>query len=116
MMFTSIGMEAILFPRNEYAYTDGERTIKCKDLNIKCFRSHGAERYIYYIDGLAVSGLELGVNNYAQMYVRNVYTLPEFRRQGYAKKIWAEAKLKHTTVFHSTNLSEDGRIFAAHCK
>jgi len=47
-------------------------------------------------------------------HVANVYTIENERRKGHAKKLFIEAKkvLNTSKIFHSSNLSGDGKIFA----
>lgn len=115
MEFRSHGFESILQPRSRCSYT-GKETVQILDNGVKLFKDeNGSERYLMYKNGKAVSALQLMVRRGKVVYVANVITVSQHRRKGYAKILWNEAKKIHPVIFHSTNLSEDGKIFASIC-
>jgi hypothetical protein len=114
--FISIGFECILNSQNDCPYTGKEKIKRSRNKNIKIYCDEfGSERYVYYLDGKPVSALQL-VNDGKIVRSCNVITVEEHRRKGFARQIWNEAKRFHPIIIHSTNLSEDGKIYVQHCK
>lgn len=111
MEYRSIGMEGILVGKSRFTYADKEAEIKCKNQNIRCYNGGDSYRFVFYKNKRSFSGLHLQKNTQGYAIVSSVFTKKEHRRKGYAKQLFLEAK-KHLLVFHSTNLSEDGKGFA----
>jgi len=53
---------------------------------------HGSYRYVRYVDGVAVAALQVMSRDGKYGQAANVYTHPEFRRQGYATELWRQAQ------------------------
>ena len=114
MEFVSRGMEAILGTKDSYPYTGPERFLKTKDPNITHYKDqYGSHRFVLEIDGSNVSGIQV-MERDGRFEVANVITLMGYRQMGYARRVFNEAKrkLKTKVIYHSRNLSHDGRIFA----
>jgi hypothetical protein len=77
---------------------------------------YGSTRYVYYVDGKAVSVLQ--VVTYApfqgqtQVAIANVYTRIKFRRKGYARKLLIKARENHGVIVHSRHLTKQGKKWA----
>ena len=115
MEFRSIGMEGILVGKSRFTYADKEIEIKCKNKNIRCYNDGYSYRYVFYVRKKAVSGIHFQINTQGYLIVHSAYTIEVHRRKGYARAIFQEAKINFH-VFHSTNLSEDGRAFSESVK
>ena len=111
--YESIGMEGILLPVNEAPYVGDEKTKRIKG-GIKLFYdAYGSFRFVLYRNKIAVSGLQLMQNASKQNVIANVFTLDNERCKGLAKELYFKAKeFLKAPIFHSTNLSELGRIYA----
>lgn len=53
---------------------------------------YGSYRYVRYVDGVAVSALQVMSRDGIAGQAANVYTKPEFRRKGYAAELWKHAR------------------------
>ena len=113
--FRSYGFETILNPRSRCPYTGKEQAELLGD-DIKLYTNeYGSFRFVLYIKSRAVSALQI-MSKDGQATVANVITVKQHRRKGYAKKLWNEAKKIFPVIYHSANLSEDGKMFAEKCK
>lgn len=78
------------------------KVYKCIDTNRHRLVAHDS-------DGVPVSALLVNPHNRVRTYqVDAVYTLPEARRQGYAKQLLAVARHTLGTVNHSQNMTKNG--------
>ena len=68
---------------------------------------HGSYRYVYYVDGVAVSALQVMTRDKRHGRVANVWTAPQARRHGYATALLQQARRDLKTVEHSDDLSTD---------
>jgi GNAT superfamily N-acetyltransferase len=78
------------------------------------FRSkHGSTRYLYFVDRMAVSGLQVVSRDGRIAHVANVYTLPRYRKTGLARKLLDRARRDFAAVLHADedDLSDDGRAW-----
>lgn len=117
MVYESVGLEIIMKPISKCPYTGKERAIKCADTDVRGYAciEGSSVRFVMYQNGKSVSGLQLMLRKEGFAIVANVITAKKHRRKGYAKRLWAEAKRHYPKIFHSGNLSEDGKIFASKC-
>ena len=67
----------------------------------KYVSQEGSYRYIYKINGQAISALQVVSRDGKNAIVANVFTLPEYRRQKIAKKLLLHARSDFQTVEHS---------------
>lgn len=117
-VFTSCGFESILNDINKYSYNEKEREIKSNTSNIRIYKNvkYNDYRFVYYIDGKAVSGIHfVDVGKQNNVFLQDIYTLPEYRRKGLCKLIYQSTieffNKKNISVDISTNLSSDGKAF-----
>lgn len=111
MQFTQSGFSTILNPRSQCPYT-GKESVQILDNGVKLFIDPtGSERYVMYLNGRAVSALQIMVKDQTAV-VANVITDKKHRRKGFATIVWNEAKKRHSVINHSQSLSEEGKIFA----
>lgn len=94
--YSSSGLESILNDINKYAYNDKEREIKSNTPNIRIYKNtkFNDYRFVYYIDGKAASGIhfaDYGESN--GVFLQDIYTLPEYRRNGLCKLIYHQYTL-----------------------
>jgi predicted GNAT family acetyltransferase len=111
MEFRSVGMEGILVGKSRFTYADKETEIVCKNSDIRCYNDGDCYRFVFYKNRRAVAGIHFQKNFQGYAIVSSAFTKQEHRRKGYARALYQEAKRKFR-VFHSTNLSEDGKAFA----
>lgn len=72
---------------------------------------HGSTRYVVYVNGKAVSALQVVSRDKRQAVIANVYTLPTFRRCGYASLLLEHARLDFKVVKHASEemMSEEAK-------
>lgn len=80
--------------------------------SIKYVSPHGSYRYVYFVDGKPVSALQVVSRDKKSASIANVYTLPEYRRLGYAKILFDHAKEDFESLEHSKDLSELGILWS----
>jgi len=83
---------------------------KVQNGSVKYVSPHGSIRYLYFVDGIPVSALQI-VTKGKTAQIANVYTLPEFRKMGFAKKLLKRAKHGFEEIKHSKDLSTLGAIW-----
>lgn len=69
----------------------------------------GSTRYVYYVSGVPVSGLQVVSRDGENAVIANVFTLPEYRRQKFATMLLNQAKQDFKSVIHSKNIEEPGK-------
>lgn len=82
-----------------------------RDGSIKFLSPHGSYRYVRYVDGKPVSALQIVSSDGRNGQVANVYTLPEYRKQGFARELLDRAKQGFESITHSKDLSSLGAIW-----
>jgi len=105
-------LKHLLLPPGATAEIGPEKGRSVTDGIAKYVSPHGSYRYVLYISGQAVSALQVMSRDKKSAQVANVFTAPEFRRQGQAAKLLARARKDFRTVNHSRNLSEEGRAWS----
>lgn len=88
----TIGSEQGLFPRDGIGHATS---------------AQGSVRYVYSVAGRQVSALQVMVGN-GRAVATNVYTDPEFRRNGLAAQLIRLARINHPSMEFSEERSEDG--------
>ena len=73
---------------------------------------HGSVRYVAYHGRRAVSALQVVDRGADRAIIANVYTLPEERRRGWARRLLERARQDFTSVVHSRHLTPLGRRWA----
>lgn len=113
--FKTYGFETILNPRSCCPYT-GKETVTILSNGIKLFTDpNDSYRFVMYQNGRAISALQLMKYNDFDIRVANVITVKKHRQKGHARTVWIEAKKIFPLILHSSNLSEEGKIFKQHC-
>jgi ribosomal protein S18 acetylase RimI-like enzyme len=74
---------------------------------------HGATRYVFTKDGMAVAALQIVSRDGVVGRIANVYTLPEARRNGLARRLLNVARRDYDTILHSDDLTQDGAAWAS---
>lgn len=72
---------------------------------------HGSYRFIYRKDGKIVSGLQVMSRDGKTGVIGNVYTLPEYRRQGLGRDLLNIARKKFKRLNDSQDLTSMGEKF-----
>ena len=72
---------------------------------------HGSVRYVSYQDQKPVAALQVVTRNGRHAVIANVYTAPNERRRGLARKLLERARHDFETVEHSEHLSDDARLW-----
>ena len=113
-VYASVGIEGNLVGKSRNPYIGKEREMPCHNANMRCFVSEGNNdyRFVYTINNKNVAVLHID-KNYGYYMVRNAYTLPQHRRNGYAKQLYAEATKHLGNLPFSSNLSSDGAALKA---
>ncbi len=112
--FESVGLEGYLVGKSRNPYIGKEKEIKCYDENIRCFVSdYNDYRFIYVLNGKNISAIHID-NIEGYPVLRNAYTLENYRKKGYAEKLYLEARKHLGKIEYSTNLSPLGREFKEH--
>lgn len=92
----------------------GPETGGARRSGVARFRSaYGSVRYVKYVDGVAVSGLQVVSADGKRAVIANVYTRPEQRRRGHADDLMAAARKDFVSVEHAkeSSLSDDGKAW-----
>lgn len=82
-----------------------------RDGSVKFLSPHGSYRYIQYVDGKPASAIQIVSRDGKNGQVANVYTLPEFRKQGLARGLLDRARMGFDKITHSKDLSTLGAIW-----
>ena len=74
---------------------------------------HGSSRYVAYVNGRAVSVLQVVSRDGKHAQVANVYTAPDHRREGWAATLLKRAEKDFRTVSHASeyNISTEGKAW-----
>lgn len=72
---------------------------------------HGSHRYLYMKDGEAVSALQVVTRDGEHATIANAYTIPVWRRVGYAAALLTAARRQFKSVHHAREemMSEDAK-------
>ena len=91
----------------------GDEQMYDVDGSVVIFRStDGASyRFLWQLGDQIISGLQVVTHDGKNAQVARVYTLPEFRRKGYASSLLKRARCRFETLAPSTQLSPDGRAW-----
>jgi ribosomal protein S18 acetylase RimI-like enzyme len=81
------------------------------DGSVKFLSPHGSYRYVHYIDGKPVSALQIVSKDGINGQIANVYTLPEYRKQGLARSLLDRARQGFESIAHSKDLSSLGAVW-----
>jgi len=72
---------------------------------------HGSTRYVAYVEGKAVSALQVVSKDKKTAIIANVFTTPDARRQGWASRLLEAARHDFKVVRHAEeeDMSEEGK-------
>lgn len=79
--------------------------------SVKFLSPHGSYRYVQYVDEKPASALQVVSRDGIKGQVANVYTLPEYRKQGLARGLLDRARKGFESITHSKDLSSLGAIW-----
>ena len=79
--------------------------------SVKFLSPQGSYRYVQYVDGNPASALQIVSRDGINGQVANVYTLPEYRKQGLARGLLDRARKGFESITHSKDLSGLGAIW-----
>jgi GNAT superfamily N-acetyltransferase len=107
------GLETLLSDPGHYPGVGPERGKRVSDGISKYVSPHGSYRYVMYVGGRAVAGLQVVSRDKKNALVANVYTDPTVRRQGFASQLLQRARQDFRTVEHASedDLSLEGRAW-----
>lgn len=79
----------------------------------KYVSSYGSYRYVAYISGQPVSVIQVVSRNKRDALIANVYTLPQYRRQGWASFLLSKIRQDFRLVEHAKDemLTVSGRAW-----
>lgn len=108
------GLADNLAPPGKAPHIGDERIVLDPHTGIGLYISpHGSYRYVFKINGEAVSGLQLVARNRRVAFVAQVFTADNYRRLGYASRLLNKAREDFKTVNPATDLSDDGKAWTA---
>jgi ribosomal protein S18 acetylase RimI-like enzyme len=82
-----------------------------RDGSVKFLSPHGSYRYVRYVGEKPVSALQIVSKDGKNGNIANVYTLPEYRKQGFARELLDRARQGFESITHSKDLSSLGAIW-----
>ena len=88
-----------------------KQTGNTPDGSVKFLSPHGSYRYVRYIQGKPVSAIQIVSKDGKNGSIANVYTLPEYRKQGFARELLNRARQGFESITHSKDLSSLGAIW-----
>jgi ribosomal protein S18 acetylase RimI-like enzyme len=102
----------LLAPAGEIPQIGTEKQVgSTKDGSVKFISPNGSYRYVRYVAGKPVSALQIVSRDGKNAHVANVYTLPEYRKQGFARELIDRARQGFESITHSKDLSTLGAIW-----
>ncbi|NBT57356.1 N-acetyltransferase [bacterium] len=105
-------LEYLLAPAGEVPQIGPEKQVgRTTDGSVKFLSPNGSHRYVRYVAGKPVSALQVVSRDGMNGHVANVYTLPEYRKQGFAKELLDRARQGFESITHSKDLSTLGAIW-----
>lgn len=105
-------LQYLLGPAGSIPQIGQERQIgNPKDGSVKFLSPNGSYRYVQYVDGKPASALQIVSRDGINGQVANVYTLPEYRKQGLARGLLDRARMGFKKITHSRDLSTLGAIW-----
>lgn len=102
------GMRDLLSPINESTSIGPEKGKFVQNGISKFISQFGSHRYVYSVDGVPVSVLQVMSRDKKTGRVANVFTDQSARRKGYAAKLLSEAQKDFDSLEYSDDLSNDG--------
>ena len=107
-----VDLSNLLAPPSMVPQIGHEKAVfKTEDGVCKYTSREGSHRYVYKVDGQAVSVLQVVSREKGKAVIANIYTLPEFRRHKFATKLFSYAKTEFPTIDIPTQLSSLGQLW-----
>ena len=100
----------LLSPPGQTGQIGSEQTFgdDSEDGIVKYVSPQGSYRYVYLINKKPVSALQVVSSDGVNGIIANVFTKPDFRRHGFAKKLFQMAQQDFTSVQHSKHVGDMG--------
>src|SRR5579859_1383193 len=95
----------LLLPQSQISQIGKEKMVYQGTIS-KYVSREGSYRYVLFVDGKPVSAIQIMSKDKKSGIVANVYTLPEYRHQGLATKLFHAAEKDFQTLTHSRHLSD----------
>jgi hypothetical protein len=92
------------------AMTGPEKHYKVKDGISRHVSNTGSTRFMFHADDKPVSAIQI-IENGPEAIVANIYTIPEYRRQGIATTLFRHAKKYYPNLRYSKHLTGEGEKF-----
>jgi hypothetical protein len=92
------------------AMTGLEKHYKVKDGISRHVSNTGSTRFMFHADDKPVSAIQI-IENGPEAIVANIYTIPEYRRQGIATTLFRHAKKYFPNLKYSKHLTGEGEKF-----
>jgi predicted GNAT family acetyltransferase len=112
---TNENLSSILHPMGKAPGIGPEKErIKAPDdgFGIQVLKSpHGSYRYVYLNQGVPVAAVQVVSRDGKNCQIANVYTHPDYRRQGLATLLLRRIEWDFKTVKHSEHLSDAGKAW-----
>ena len=105
-------LKYLLGDRGKIPHIGQEKGRKKKDGISKYVSPFGSYRYVYYLNGEAVSVLQVMAKE-GIVVAANVYTVGSVRRKGYASKLFKAAKKDFPFITLNKSRSSDGQAWAS---
>jgi hypothetical protein len=107
---TNDDLAIYLRPPSDIFSIGHETGLPKRDGIAKFVSPHGSYRYVFYVNHLPVSALQVMSRDRKTAVIANVYTLPQYRRQYYATRLLDRTRQDFKTVMHAeeTHISKDG--------
>ena len=102
------GLRTLLAPPGQYPGVGPEKGRPVQN-GISVFQDpHGSFRYVLYIDGVAVAGMQVMSREKGKGIVANAFTHPEHRRKGYATLVLNRIRQDFPQLEYSKDRSDAG--------
>lgn len=103
-------LDDLINPKGHYLGVGNEKGPTKKN-GISVFSDeYGSRRYVYFVNGQAVSGIQVVVRE-GQAILANAFTHKDLRRQGFARKLYERIKKDYPHIEIGTDRSADGTAF-----
>jgi ribosomal protein S18 acetylase RimI-like enzyme len=107
-MESNESLVSLLAPQGKHPWI-GPESGKLSPDGISVLKSkEGSYRYVYCINGKQIACLQVVSTDGKKAHVSNVFTSPEYRRQGIATRLIDRVKLDFQTVTYSEDRSNAG--------
>ena len=81
--------------------------------NIAVYKDeYGSYRFVYFLNNEPISGLQVVSKDGTNGVIANVYTVPEYKRQGFARQLVNKSREVFDNIEHNKHLTDPGEGFA----